>query len=95
MVDKKLLDEIKSLLGIDYSDENNDTNISTKIRAAQLYLKNGGVNLNENSKNNELYKLAIAIFVNDNLNVEPSKTISSPFFINFITQLKMSDEYET
>lgn len=88
-----MLEDVKSALSIDYSDEKMDKMLQLKIDAGVEYLKEAGIVITEDSSNSALYKNAIITFVLDNWQLD-SKITFSPAFISYVKQLQLTEEEE-
>lgn len=84
-----MTEEVKDYLKLD--EDTDERELNALIRSAEIFIKNTGVNITEELKQNELYKLAIKILVTHwHENREPvGKADVLPFSLtSIIVQLK-------
>lgn len=76
----KVLEDIKTSLGITIDDEEINKNIAQKINTVKLYLKNAGADIQNDTELSDDILGCIAVGVNDLLNNKAGETKFSPAF---------------
>lgn len=78
-----LLERVKPRLGIFYSSDEKDEEVTGMINAAQAFLKNAGWDMTEP---NDLYVEAIVLFCKMAQSTDPALFTNHPVLISFIAQ---------
>lgn len=85
-----LLNDVKQALGIFYTEENKDAEISTIIAGAKAFLQNAGVPSSDlaDDAETDLAKQMVIIYAKMAVNTDPSEMRMNPMLVAMIAQAR-------
>ena len=86
-----LLNDVKQALGIFYSEENKDAEISTIIAGAKAFLQNAGVPSSDlaDDAETDLAKQMVIIYAKMAVNTDPTEMRMNPMLVAMIAQARV------
>jgi hypothetical protein len=91
-----LLNDVKQALGIFYTEENKDAEISTIIAGAKAFLQNAGVPSSDlaDDAETDLAKQMVIIYAKMAVNTDPAEYKINPMLVAMIAQARVESDTE-